>query len=65
MTGCALACRRLPLLAQVLLEPALRGGLPRDLDRGRGIPLLGQEAQVVPLAAVLEPGFPLVSTRFP
>ena len=35
------------------------GGLPRGLDRGRGVPLLGEEAQVVLLAAVLELRSPL------
>ena len=55
MTGCALACCRLPPLGQMLIEPALRAsGLPRGLDRGRGVTLLGEEAQVVLRAAIME-----------
>ena len=30
----------------------LRGGLPRGLDRGRSVPLLGEEAQVALLAVM-------------
>ena len=59
VTGCALGCRHLHPLGQVLCQPALRGGLPRGLDRARGVPLLGKEAQVMLLAAVPELRLPL------
>ena len=61
MTGCALDRHHLPPLDQVLFQPALRGGLARGLDRGRGVPLLGEEAQVALLAAVSELRLPLGS----
>ena len=45
----------------MLLEPVPVGGLARVLDRGDGVPLLGEEAQVVPLAAMLNAGLSINS----
>ena len=65
MTRCARVFCRLPPLGQVLSQPPLRGGLPRGLDRGRGVPLLGEAAQVALLAAVAEPRQPLLVALVP
>ena len=62
MTGCA---SRRDQPGQVLLEPVLYRGLARGPDRVDGVLFLGEVAQVVPLAAVLEPRRPLAVRRVP